>query len=80
VTKLLTPRIGQYYAVLTETHELSSAAAAFDQWYASDRRRDLYYIAVYSTHLDQKVRTHALPKFLKLSGDYLSEPCILPNG
>ena len=71
----------RFDAVMRENHDFVAAAtAAFEQWYASDRRRELYYIASCSAYLDHQDRTHALPRYLSLSDDYFSRLCILPDG
>jgi hypothetical protein len=38
-----------------------AAAAAFDQWYNREHRRDRYYVAACSAYLDEQEKTHALP-------------------
>jgi len=58
----------------------AAAAAAFDQWYASDIRREKYYVAACSDYLERSDRAHALPSYRPLPADFLSRLCLLPDG
>ena len=58
----------------------TAAAAAFDQWYASDDRRERYYIASCSDYLDRQDAGHALPEYRPLMADHFERLCILPDG
>ncbi|MGB8624187.1 MAG: DUF6782 family putative metallopeptidase, partial [Paracoccaceae bacterium] len=57
-----------------------ATAAAFAQWYASDWRRENYYLAACSDYLDQQDRSKALPRYRLLSEDFLDTLCRLPDG
>lgn len=66
---------------MVRTQDLSAAAtSAFEQWYASDRRRELYYVASCSAYLDRQDEAHALPRYRMLPDDHFSELCRMPDG
>lgn len=71
----------RFEGAMTATQDIpAAAAAAFDQWYASGTRREKYYIAACSDYLDQIDRTHALPDYGALPGDFLDRLCLMPDG
>ena len=71
----------RFQNVLTESGDVASAAsAAFEQWYTSEKRVELYYVNTCSHYLDRQDEAHALPGKLQLAGDYLQHLCILPDG
>lgn len=72
----------RFEVVMTQTQGdvAAAAAAGFEQWYASDQRRDRYYVASCSAYLDYQDKTHLLPGYLQLSGDYFARLCVLPDG
>lgn len=57
-----------------------ATSAAFDQWYASDWRRESYYLAACSDYLDAQDRTKRLPRYQLLPDDFLTSLCRLPDG
>lgn len=57
-----------------------AVADAFDQWYASDDRRQRYYIATCSDYLDRRDDSKRLPSYKQLPQDYLESVCVLPDG
>jgi hypothetical protein len=59
---------------------VQAVAAAFDQWYASDERRQRYYIATCSDYLDRRDDSKRLPSYKQLPQDYLDRVCLLPDG
>ena len=72
---------GRFEEVMERTSDVSfAAAAAFDQWYASDLRREVYYIASCSAFLDEQDRTHALSGYGEVPEDYFAQLCRLPDG
>ncbi len=58
----------------------SAVSAAFDQWYASDTRREKYYLAACSDFLDRQDSSHALPRYQLVPPEFLDDLCRLPNG
>lgn len=71
----------RFEEVMERTADVSLAAAvAFDQWYASHLRRDVYYIASCSAFLDEQDRTHALSGYGEMPDDYFANLCQLPDG
>lgn len=54
--------------------------AAFGQWYASDWRRDSYYVSTCSAYLDRVDETHRLPGYDLLVGDFYDQLCVMPDG
>jgi len=71
----------RFEEVMERTGDVAlAAAAAFDQWYASDVRRERYYVASCSAFLDEQDRTHALSSYGVLPSDYLEGLCRLPDG
>lgn len=71
----------RFEGTMAATQDVPAAsAAAFDQWYASGQRREKYYIAACSDYLDQIDRTHALPDYGILPGDFLDRLCLMPDG
>lgn len=66
---------------MTATGNVPAAAAAgFDQWYASELRREKYYIAACSDYLERGERAHALPSYHFLAPDFLTRLCLMPDG
>lgn len=61
-------------------NETVASAAAFYQWYASEWRRESYYIAACSDYLDRQNATNALPQYQLLPPEFLETLCRLPNG
>jgi len=57
-----------------------AVAAAFDQWFASEFRRDLYYRSVCSGYLDRQDASKALPQYQKIPSDFYRQLCKLPDG
>ncbi|MDG1128649.1 MAG: hypothetical protein P8N68_06065 [Paracoccaceae bacterium] len=57
-----------------------AVAAAFDQWYTSEERRQRYYIATCSDYLDRRDDSKRLPSYKQLPQDYLDGVCLLPDG
>jgi len=60
--------------------EARAMGAAFSQWYASDWRRDSYYLAACSDYLDRVDRTHRLPSYDLLDSDFYGQLCVMPDG
>lgn len=56
-----------------------ATAAAFDAWYASDIRRERYYVSTCMTYLDDAERDARFPGTAKLSADFLAHICNLPD-
>lgn len=54
--------------------------AAFEQWYASDWRRERYYLATCSDYLDRVDEAHRLPSYGLLDDGYFDDLCRLPDG
>lgn len=54
--------------------------AAFEQWYASDWRRERYYVATCSAYLDRIDETHLVPSYGLLDEAYFASLCLLPDG
>lgn len=57
-----------------------AVSAAFQQWFASEARRDLYYRSACSGYLDRQDASHALPRYQRIPVDYYANLCRLPNG
>ena len=57
-----------------------AVSTAFDQWYASDLRREQYYIMTCSAYLDRQDASKALPQYQLLPGDFYAGLCRLPDG
>ncbi len=58
----------------------AAVSAAFEQWFASEARRDLYYRSVCSGYLDRQDASKALPRYQLVPTDFYTELCKLPNG
>ena len=56
-----------------------ATAAAFDAWYASDLRRERYYISTCMAYLERTERAHSLPGSAPLTADFLAHVCNLPD-
>ncbi|MDR9394994.1 MAG: hypothetical protein RI571_11895 [Roseovarius sp.] len=70
-----------FAAEMQRSAQISRAVeAAFAQWYASDQRRDLYYVAACTDYLDEKDRTKARFQYEPLPEDFLQRLCRLPGG
>lgn len=71
----------RFLSEMSTTHDISAAAAAaFDQWYASEIRQDLYYVASCSQYLDRQDEEHTLPTYGRLASDFLDLVCVLSDG
>lgn len=57
-----------------------AVSAAFDQWYASDARREAYYLAACSDYLDRQDASKALPQYQLVPVEFFDYLCRLPNG
>ncbi len=57
-----------------------AVSAAFDQWFASEPRRERYYRSVCSGYLDRQDASKALPRYQLIPTDFYSELCKLPDG
>ncbi len=57
-----------------------AVSAAFDQWFASELRHDLYYRSVCSGYLDRQEASKALPRYQLIPTDFYSKLCKLPDG
>jgi hypothetical protein len=55
-------------------------AAAFAQWYASDWRRERYYVASCSGYLDRADEAHRLPVYGALDEAFFDGLCLMPDG
>jgi hypothetical protein len=55
-------------------------AAAFAQWYASDWRRERYYVASCSGYLDRVDEAHRLPVHGALDAAFFESLCLMPDG
>ena len=65
---------------ITETNDPALAtAAAFDAWYASDARRERYYISTCMAYLDRKEAEGSLAGTAPLTTDFLTHICNLPD-
>ena len=65
---------------ITETNDPALAtAAAFDAWYASDARRERYYISTCMAYLDRKEAEDSLAGTAPLTTDFLTHICNLPD-
>lgn len=70
-----------YDAARTESGSAAPAlAAAFAQWYASDWRRDRYYVSSCSGYLDRVDDTHRLPVYGALDEAFFDSLCRMPDG
>ncbi len=58
----------------------SAVSAAFEQWFASEARRESYYLSVCSGYLDRQDASKALPRYQLVPSDFYAELCKLPNG
>ena len=69
-----------FEAAMTETRDPALAtAAAFDAWYASDVRRERYYISTCMAYLDRMESEASLGGSTPLPADFLSHICYLPG-
>lgn len=58
----------------------SAASVAFDQWYASQARREDYYVASCSDYLDRQDASKRIPRYQLVPNDFLDDLCTLPDG
>ncbi|HKL54532.1 MAG: DUF6782 family putative metallopeptidase [Roseovarius sp.] len=66
---------------MEETRDPAAAtAAAFARWFASDWRRESYYLAACDDYLTVQDRTKRLPRYRALSADFLETLCRMPGG
>jgi hypothetical protein len=57
-----------------------ATAAAFDAWYASDARRERYYVSTCSAYLDHIDAENRFAGTAGLAADFLADICLLPDG
>jgi hypothetical protein len=70
-----------YAATRSQSGSVARAlGAAFEQWYASDWRRERYYVATCSDYLDRIDDAHLLPSYGLLDDAYFDALCRLPDG
>ncbi|MGI1662520.1 DUF6782 family putative metallopeptidase [Palleronia sp. KMU-117] len=74
--------IGPAYAAAREAGGSVAQAlgSAFEQWYASDWRRERYYVASCSDYLDRADATHRVPEYGMIDDDFFARLCRLPDG
>lgn len=66
---------------VSETGDLSLATSeAFSAWYASDERRERYYLSACESYLSDHERRKAFPGTLKFDAGILTSICRLPSG
>jgi hypothetical protein len=65
---------------MAETNDPALAtAAAFDAWYASDARRERYYVSTCMAYLDRLEAEDSLAGTAPLTADFLDHVCHLPD-
>ncbi len=57
-----------------------AASAAFDQWYANETRKDLYYVDSCLRFLEEQEREHRLPSYGTVDPAFFGRLCRLPDG
>ncbi len=57
-----------------------ATAAAFDAWYASDARRERYYVSTCVAYLDRIDAEHRFAGTAGLTAGYLADICLMPDG
>lgn len=60
--------------------DAAGARAAFARWYASDWRREKYYLSACGAWLDQLDAAHAIVRYDPLPEGYFDGFCVLPEG
>ncbi len=66
---------------MAETGDIALAVtAAFNQWYSSNSRLELYYLATCNDYLDRQDATHNLPLYQLVPDAFLEDLCKLPDG
>ena len=64
----------------TSSDPADAAAAAFEQWYVSDTRREAYYTSSCMDYLDRNERRHALPSYQTVPPAFFETLCHMPDG
>jgi hypothetical protein len=64
----------------TTQDEGLAVSYAFYQWYASDARKDRYYIEACSGYLDRQDAEHLIPRYGTLDPEFYENLCRLPDG
>ena len=71
----------RYEATISSGEEAGLAAtSAFHQWYASDWRRNRYYVAACSEYLDRQDASHRIPQYELIDESFFEDLCKLPQG
>lgn len=71
----------KFEATMEETGDVELAVtAAFYQWYASQDRKDQYYLAACSDYLDRQDAGHFIPTYRHLDPRFFDDLCRLPSG
>ena len=66
---------------MSESGDVTLATGrAFSQWFASDWRREHYYLAACSDYLDREDETNSLRQYGLVGTDILDDLCVLPDG
>ncbi|MDJ0640280.1 MAG: hypothetical protein QNJ20_15750 [Paracoccaceae bacterium] len=69
-----------FLTAIEETGDPSLAtAAAFDAWYASDTRRERYYVSTCMAYLDRLEDAHSFAGTAPLPADFLDTVCDMPD-
>ncbi|WP_424941596.1 DUF6782 family putative metallopeptidase [Aliiroseovarius sp. S253] len=71
----------RFEQTMTDAQEAGAAvSAAFDQWYVSEERREIYYIEACSNYLDWQEANHQIPRYHTLEAGFYEALCKLPDG
>ena len=65
--------------IIATADPAAATAAAFDAWYASDVRRERYYVSTCMAYLDRLESRKILAGTAPLSADFLTHVCNLPD-
>ncbi|MCK0141575.1 DUF6782 family putative metallopeptidase [Aliiroseovarius sp. F20344] len=71
----------RFEQTMSDTQDAGAAvSAAFDQWYVSPKRREIYYIEACSNYLDWQEANHQIPLYHTLETGFYEALCKLPDG
>lgn len=72
--------LAQIFAEARAEGEIAAMRATFAGWYASEWRREKYFLSTCATYLDQTDALHAHPSYAPLPPDHFDGLCTMPGG
>ncbi len=72
--------LARIFAEARAEGDVAATRATFAGWYASQWRREKYYLAACASYLDQRDALHARASYAQLPPDHFDRLCTMPGG